>query len=400
MLSSATGITSIAKQRYHYPQSVAQSHDGDTYDLQSLRSLELGESVSVAGRPWRQNHFAARRQGFHITAEQYEATQRSARVEFRPLCQDVMSRYNADMSRSRRAYESDQISPEQYKIQVEFNEKNKRQALKHSADQSGYVILEDEPSIFRAITTPDGYAIYHDLLNTTNPVLWQKLVEQLHNAQTPQSPTPKSRESSFDQARHAVGKMARFVLATPSDPELKTFSTRMKSPEAVTAHGMFLSLMDPKTAGMLTSGAETESRSAMREKERTIAKANIKGKGKAPAVEPKGVDMNNIGTASQSRLTGTTALNNGRSTTAPGTNRQSYASNTVPEPARPHSHGVGTTAVSAETMWPEGDSQGGWRDVSRPVGSRLRGGADKSKSKKSKSAWFNVSMAQAMLLHG
>jgi hypothetical protein len=139
-VNSAIGMSSIAKHRYDYPQSVAQSYDGDTYDLQSLRSLELGESISVAGRPRRQNDFAARRQGIQVTRKEYEAIQRAVQVEFRPLCQDVMSRYNADMSRTRRAYESDHISAEQHKVQVEFNEKNKMNALKHSADQSGYVV--------------------------------------------------------------------------------------------------------------------------------------------------------------------------------------------------------------------------------------------------------------------
>lgn len=137
---STAGVSSIVKQRYDYPPSLASSYDGDTYDYHDMQSLALGESVSVAGQPWRRNEFAARRQGIQITPEEYEASQRAAQVEFRPLCQDVMSRYNADMSRSRRAYEADQISPEQYKVQVEFNEKNKRQALKHSADQSGYVV--------------------------------------------------------------------------------------------------------------------------------------------------------------------------------------------------------------------------------------------------------------------
>lgn len=186
--------------------------------------------------------------------------------------------------------------------------------------------------------------------------------------------------------------MARFVLATPSDPELKTFSTRMKSLDEVTADGMSPPL--PIYATMLISSAAASQNGRAKP---------TKSKGKVPALEPEFIDTKDFATATHSRLTGTTAVNNSRWTTAPDKHFQSYPDNAVPGPVRRHTQGAGATDVSRQTMWPEGDSQDGWRDVSRPVGgSRLRGGGveGKKKKKKGRFEWFNVSRAQAMLLHG
>lgn len=145
---------------------------------------------------------------------------------------------------------------------------------------------------------------------------------------------------------------------------------------------------------MLTIAAGTESNNKPK---------SIKGKGKAPALSASVIDTKDFATATHSRLTGTTAVNNTRWTTAPDKHLQSYPDNAVPGLVRRYSHGAGATDVSRQTMWPESDSQDGWRDVSRPVGgSRLRGGGGEGKTKKKKRRfeWFNVQRAQAMLLHG
>jgi hypothetical protein len=51
-------------------------------------------------------------------------------------------------------------------------------------------------------------------------------------------------------------------------------------------------------------------------------------------------------------------------------------------------------------MWPEGDSQGNWHDVTRPV---LRGGdgrMEKRDKKKAKKPWMSALYGEAMHFHG
>jgi hypothetical protein len=102
---------------------------------------------------------------------------------------------------------------------------------------------------------------------------------------------------------------------------------------------------------------------------------------------------NHHDTSRNSALTGTTAVNitsHWTRTAAPVEHRYSAASIPASDAAalRRHSH---TTAASAESMWPEGDSRGNWMDVKVP---RLRGGG---KPKKRRMQWFNASYTETLL---
>lgn len=134
---SSVGVLSLTKYRYERPNSPVESYDDQGWELQSL---QLGESVSVAGGPRRTIGGASRPRNARFDPEEFEAAQRIAQVEFRPLCQDIMARYNAEISRVQRAFKEGKMEPEQYKYHLDWNVRNKDQALKHSAERTGYVV--------------------------------------------------------------------------------------------------------------------------------------------------------------------------------------------------------------------------------------------------------------------
>jgi hypothetical protein len=123
------------KARYERPDSPIESYDDHAWELQSL---QLGDSVSVAGHGLRRG--LTRREPVNSSPDEFEAAQLRGQVEFRPLCQDVMIRYNAEISRIDRALQRDEMSPEQYQAQLKWNVDNKRKALTYSAEKSGYVV--------------------------------------------------------------------------------------------------------------------------------------------------------------------------------------------------------------------------------------------------------------------
>jgi hypothetical protein len=224
--------------------------------------------------------------------------------------------------------------------------------------------------------TTDGYAIYQDMLKPTKPGLWQKLDEQHRR----QSATEKPRDSSLDQARQVAGKIARFVLAAPSDPDLKTYSTRRPSNAQNPAVHTSISLsrmdwMDPMSAAASTSITNNDAWRTQRKKDKVV--------------QQHAVPTNQ---ASPSRLTGTTA--------APGIPPWWTAANVNERPDAPvRSNSRGTTTASEESMWPEGDSLGNGRDVRRPVEPQLRGGAGTEKKKKKSKPWRNVLYGETMHFH-
>jgi hypothetical protein len=137
-IASSVGGLPYFKNKYEYPQSPAESYEDYIRDIQSL---QLGESVSAVDYGSAYNFQAAERQKVvHLSPEEFEAAQRAAQVEFRPLCQDIMIRYNAEISRVRRAHQLNQISPEQFRVQIDWNIQNKNKALQHSAELSNYVV--------------------------------------------------------------------------------------------------------------------------------------------------------------------------------------------------------------------------------------------------------------------
>jgi hypothetical protein len=268
-------------------------------------------------------------------------------------------------------------------------------------------ILKDEFSILEALNTTDGFAIYQDMLKSTNSDLWQKLADQHHMAQTMHSPTNKPRGSSIDQARQVAGKIARLMLAAPSDPDLKTYSTRRPS-DAQPNTSMplaFMDWMDPMSAA---ASSGTTNNDAWR-----VQRKNNKPKEAEKHVVMRHEAIDTIDTIDfaphssvPSRLTGTAATANDRNAqwytghhTAPAPAPQVHAERPGP-PIRRNSHA--TTTASDQSMWPEGDSLGNWQDVKRPVDPHLRGGAGKAekvKAKKSK-PWRSVMYGEAMHFHG
>lgn len=141
---SSVGMLSPSKYRYERQPSLAESYDDQAWELQSL---QLGESVSVAGGPRRTVGGMSRPRTARFDPEEFEAAQKIAQVEFRPLCQDIMTRYNAEMSRNQRELKEGRMTAEQYKRQMDFLVQNKDRSLKHSAESTGYVV-SIHPSIF------------------------------------------------------------------------------------------------------------------------------------------------------------------------------------------------------------------------------------------------------------
>jgi hypothetical protein len=138
-VASSVGPMRVIKCEYEHerPRSQAESYD----DQWEIRSLQFGESVSTAGWASRQ---APAPQVPQRRSENFETEQKEAMVRFRPLCQDVMVQYNAEMSRINRALQPGELSPEQFERQAEHLAKNRENALKYSARSSGYVVsLQD-----------------------------------------------------------------------------------------------------------------------------------------------------------------------------------------------------------------------------------------------------------------
>jgi hypothetical protein len=262
------------------------------------------------------------------------------------------------------------------------------------------------------------------MLAPTNPSLWQTLSEKHNAAQNPD----KSRGSSFDQARQVAGKIARFMLAAPSDPDLKTHSTRRPSNGSFGSASSALALagwMDPMNVaaagGVINNEAWRTRRKKKSEEKHVYAHERIETHDFAtpgpaqltgtPAAAPPSTSSANH----SSRLTGTTTVPSHTNTTYytkpnPPPERP-VRHNTRPLPERPARHDfhppperrathTASTTASQISMWPEGDSQGNWHDVTRPV---LRGGdgrMEKRDKKKAKKPWMSALYGEAMHFHG
>jgi hypothetical protein len=255
-------------------------------------------------------------------------------------------------------------------------------------DLTRHQILTDEPLILDAIKDPDAYAIYYDLLHTTQPELWQRLEERHQLGKRVLATGQTSRTPSFDQARHVAGKFARSILATPSDPDLKTYSTRKetRTERIRAAPSIPQTWMDPMAAARFTGVQDDE---AWRTRPKKAKKKTEKEKGKT-MMHFLGSLPNLHDTSRSSALTGTTVVNSTTRKAAPVEHRYSATSVSSSDKAASRRHSL-ATAVSAESMWPKGDSQGNWWDVKVPG---LRGGG---KPKWRRMQWFNTSYTEAML---
>ncbi|KAH8730232.1 hypothetical protein GQ44DRAFT_823566 [Phaeosphaeriaceae sp. PMI808] len=353
--------------------SYPASYNNDAWDLQSL---QLGESVSVAGceRQRGQRESEKTRDLMRLTPREFEMSQRVAQTKFRPLCQDVMARYNAEISKLERALDLDEILSSQYLMQRDWNIDNKNKALSHSAETSGYVILEEEPRILEAMKTAEGFAIYHDMLHTTQPKMWQRLAHQHRFAAITPVPTQRPRRSSIDQARRLGGKLARLILAAPSDSEVKTYSSR-KPPNSKpirVAVGFPPVFISP----VATSAFTETSRSGLW---RTRSK-KAKGKGVVVANRPKSADgvyvqdfaaPSNTGISGfttskyakkNKQWTGTTLVSSSLRETQ-SSEQGADISNPMPclSPTEPQkSSDIQEDSEGDSSVWPGSDSQGNW----------------------------------------
>ncbi|KAL5120531.1 hypothetical protein ACEQ8H_001549 [Pleosporales sp. CAS-2024a] len=227
-LASSIGAMTARKCWQESLPSKAESYDDVTHEVQSI---ELRESVSVS--QWRPQHspLVSPMQSVDGTrSEDFKVQQMQALMLFRPQCQDIMMRYNTHMSKDRMALESGQMSLDTYNKQTEYLVRNMENSLKHSAEESGYTMISDERCILQAMSTSGGYAMYHDMLHTTQPILWQRLQDQHRLAQTmqqkPACTRPCRSSSRKSAARKAGGKIARFFLAhAPSDDHPDSCST-------------------------------------------------------------------------------------------------------------------------------------------------------------------------------
>jgi hypothetical protein len=135
----------ISKHTHERLPSPAELYDDEAWELQSL---QFSESVSLAGRSPRhiprESH--TRQHIGQLSLAEFEASQKATQARFRPLCQDVMTRFNAEISRLDRVRHLNEMSPEQHKVHVDWNAENKNKALKHSAETSGYLVSSQLPA--------------------------------------------------------------------------------------------------------------------------------------------------------------------------------------------------------------------------------------------------------------
>jgi hypothetical protein len=361
-------------QDVYPPSPTIHSTTNEAWDL---ASLALGESFSVYNAP-----------RFHPSPAELRAVRAQAQSEFRTLCHAIMTQYNAEIARTERDLQFGDITQVQFENQVRFMIGNKGKALRHSAQQTGYTILpaHDEDAILAAMADEHGYAIYCDLFSTTKPALWARLETQHRLAAAPPrsgstAASVKSRESSLDQARHVAGKIARFILAAPGDPALKTYSSRMGKGTVV-----FSPMGVPILAGPgLGSGSGSGSGDDWRRKNK---KDKDKGKGKLVGpVSGAGVGTHDFALmatdAGQARRTSPMAPNNDPRYTG------TTAVDCVPPP--PHRNGnvfsgavaedQGSQVATDVSVWPIDDSEGNWYNARRIGNVIMRGGGGKKKKR-------------------
>tara|TARA_R110002003_G_scaffold52_21_gene4533 strand:+ start:46628 stop:47908 length:1281 start_codon:yes stop_codon:yes gene_type:complete len=360
-------------QDVYPPSPTIHSTTNEAWDL---ASIALGESFSVYNAP-----------RFHPSPAELRAVRAQAQAEFRTLCHAIMTQYNAEIARTERDLQLGVITQVQFENQVRFMIGNKSKALRHSAQQTGYTILPayDEDAILAAMADEHGYAIYCDLFSTTKPALWARLETQHRLAAAPPrsgstAASVRSRESSLDQARHVAGRIARFILAAPEDPVLKTYSSRMGKGTVV-----FSPMGVPILAGPgLGSGSGDDWRRKNKKD---------KDKGKEKLVGP--VSGAEIGThdfalmatdAGQARRTSPMAPNNNPRYTG------TTAVDSIPPPPHRNSNvfsgavaeDEGSQVATDVSVWPIDDSEGNWYNARRIGNVIMRGGGGKKEKAKEK----------------
>jgi hypothetical protein len=129
----------IAMRKYwqERPPSVPGSFKNEvSYELQSL---QVGESVSVAGRAYAPRSVPLQ-QFDQTTPETFEERQREALTRFRPMCRKVMSGYNENYSKYRNALQNRTMIIQSYNTHMDVLARTTEEALTHSSEVSGYVV--------------------------------------------------------------------------------------------------------------------------------------------------------------------------------------------------------------------------------------------------------------------
>lgn len=149
LIDSFPATPSILGSPSRRSPSPVNTIDDDRWDLQSL---QVGESISVAGRykpeyytTSRPTHFfpTARRPGNEPTQDEIEAWVANANAKFRSRAQEINTPYNAEVVSLQRAQQLGQISHEHYVRQSRQVEEKKKRELRQAAQETGYAVCID-----------------------------------------------------------------------------------------------------------------------------------------------------------------------------------------------------------------------------------------------------------------
>lgn len=115
-------------------------------------------------------------------------------------------------------------------------------------------ILTAVKDIKEAVKHPTGYAIYSSLLKIRDPETWQRVFETVSLQQSPtpvadEKPPKHAAESSLKYLARKAGRAVRFMLAVPSNPELKTYSNRHPRPAGTITYHSPVSIPGPNIPG-------------------------------------------------------------------------------------------------------------------------------------------------------
>ncbi|KAJ4994230.1 hypothetical protein SVAN01_00059 [Stagonosporopsis vannaccii] len=265
------------RRRLVYKGDEVESSDGNSiwtrdWDLQSCNTNDLDidtrlerqrELARCAQRPnfsggqWRQENVRDNKnKTLSGLPEKDSATPES--IFYNELIRIVKDYHELLQGVIHRAYEAGEMSEDHYLREKWRHRTAMERKLQAAEDMSGYKILTTLKDIKEAVKQPTGYAIYSSLLRIRDPESWQRIFEaiSLQPPSTPATIIPPSEiaaESSLKSFARKVGRAFRFMLAIPSNPELKTYSKKYAPPTEPTAYHSPISAHGYKTTSQPTS---------------------------------------------------------------------------------------------------------------------------------------------------
>jgi hypothetical protein len=87
-------------------------------------------------------------------------------------------------------------------------------------------VLTDEPAILDATNSPVEHAIYSTLLQASDPAKWERILKARDEQLALATAATSAPTSTIRRVLMTGARAARWVLAVPHDPDLKTFSRR------------------------------------------------------------------------------------------------------------------------------------------------------------------------------